>query len=59
MLLDLKDLWVSNVILLSEVSSGPGRITVRSPLTSSFCQLETDGNALVSRVLPCADHFSG
>jgi len=35
----LKHLWVSNVILLSEVSSGCGRITVRSPLTSSFCQL--------------------
>lgn len=36
----LKDLWVSNVILLSEVCSGPRRITVRSSVILSFCQLE-------------------
>lgn len=36
----LKDLWVSNVIPLSRECSRPGRITMRSPLISSFCQLE-------------------
>lgn len=33
----LKDLWVSNVIL-PEVCSHPGRITLRFSLTSSLCQ---------------------
>lgn len=45
MLLDMltdcpKYLWVSNVILLSEVCSEPGRVTARSPLTLYFCQPE-------------------